>query len=80
MATVQITEKTQGILQQLASEQGLDMQKVVERAVELYRRQHLLEATNTAYAALVANSAAWKDLEAERAVWNITLPDGLEEV
>jgi hypothetical protein len=43
------------------------MQQILEQAVEHYRRQQILEATNAAYAALQADQAAWAELEHERA-------------
>jgi len=56
------------------------MQEVVERAVEQYRRQRLLAATNAAYAALQADPAALRALKEERAAWDVTLTDGLGEL
>ncbi len=79
MATVRVTEKTRAVLRALARERDVPIHEVVERAVELYRRQQVLEATNAAYAALRADSAAWEELEAERRLWDATLADGLEE-
>jgi hypothetical protein len=55
------------------------MQSVLEQALEQYRRQQLLEATNAAYAALHTDAEAWADLERERSEWDQTLADGLEE-
>ena len=78
MTTVRVSEKTHATLRELASQVGAPMQEVVDRAIELYRRQHLLEATNAAYAALRSDPAAWQELETERAVWDVTLADGLE--
>jgi hypothetical protein len=55
------------------------MQEVVELAVEQYRRQRLLAATNAAYAALQADPAAMREVREERAAWDVTLGDGLGE-
>jgi hypothetical protein len=55
------------------------MQSVLEQALEQYRRQQLLEATNAAYAALQTDAEAWADLERERGELDQTLADGLEE-
>jgi len=54
------------------------MQSVLEHALEQYRRQQLLEATNAAYATLQTDAVAWADLERERMDWDQTLADGLE--
>jgi len=56
------------------------MQQVVEEALEVYRRQRILEATNKAYAELRADKEAWTDLQEERRIWDVTLADGLEGV
>jgi hypothetical protein len=58
---------------------GLSMQSVIERALELYRRQQMLAALNDAYAVLHNDEAAWSAWEAERAAWDVTLVDGLED-
>jgi len=39
----------------------------------------LLEATDAAYAALMADAEAKRKLEEERALWDTTLMDGLED-
>jgi hypothetical protein len=68
------------MLRELARTVGAPMQEVVEQAVEQYRRQHLLAATNAAYAALQADPAAQQELKEERAAWDVTLTDGLGEL
>ncbi len=55
------------------------MQVILDRAIELYRRQRFLEESNRAFAALRANSKRWKSEQAEREAWDATLADGLEE-
>ena len=53
------------------------MQAILEKAIEVYRRQRFLEAVNTAYAALRQDQSAWAAVERERAEWDVTLEDGL---
>jgi predicted transcriptional regulator len=77
--TIRVSTHTRQLLQELARQSGASMQSVLERALEQYRRQQLLEATNAAYATLQADPAAWAELERERADWDKTLADGLEE-
>lgn len=76
--TIRVSLKTRDRLQELARRSGVSMQEVVEQALDLYRRQQLLAATNTAYAALRAEPDAWQNHQAERAEWDATLNDGLE--
>jgi hypothetical protein len=55
------------------------MQSILEHALEQYRRQQLLAATNAAYATLQTDAASWAEVERERSDWDQTLADGLEE-
>ncbi len=77
--TIRVSEKTRTIVHDLAVSAGVPMTAIVERAVELYRRQQILEQANAAYAALRADPEAWAEVQAERALWDATLADGLEE-
>jgi predicted kinase len=75
---VRIGEKTHETLRQLAKETHLPMQEIMAQAVEHYRRQRILAATNEAFAALQADPSAWREIEEERAIWDATLMDGLD--
>jgi hypothetical protein len=77
--TIRVSLKTRDQLQELARRSGVSMQDVVDQALDLYRRQQLLAATNAAYDALRADPRAWKMHQAERAEWDRTLNDGLEQ-
>ena len=57
---------------------GVPIQVTLASAVEAYRRQRILTRTNEAYAALRANANLWQEEQEERAAWDITLSDGLE--
>ncbi len=74
---VRVDSKTHETLRRLTVEMREPMREIVARAVERYRRQRILEATNEAYAALRADPRAWAEIEAERALWENTLGDGL---
>ena len=76
-ATIRISKSSREVLKQLAAQQGETMQAVLERSIEFYRRQRLLEETNRAYAALRQDPKQWAALEAERQGWDSTLQDGL---
>jgi predicted transcriptional regulator len=77
--TIRINERTREVLRDLARIRHESMQAVLEMAVEEYRRKRFLEDLNAAYAEQRKDCAAWKELESERAVWDSTLGDGLEE-
>jgi predicted kinase len=66
------------LLQRLADEDGVNMQELLSRALEEYRRARLFERADAAYAALRSNQAAWQEERDERAAWDATLLDGME--
>jgi hypothetical protein len=55
------------------------MQELLEKAIESYRRQCILEESNRAFAALRADHKAWNEEEKDRRMLEVTLLDGLEE-
>ncbi|MCI0438894.1 MAG: toxin-antitoxin system protein [Chloroflexi bacterium] len=67
--TVRISEESRETLRQLSEELDEPMQKVLDRALEAYRRRVLLEKANEAFAALRADPKAWAEEERERAEW-----------
>ncbi len=77
--TIRVSSKTRDTLQEMAHESGLPMIQLVEEAVQAYQDRQLLEAINTAYAALREDPIAWAELLEERSEWDVTLGDGLEE-
>ena len=77
--TIRVSEKTRDTVHDLARNVGVPMAEIVEQAIELYRRQHILDAANAQYASLRADPEAWAEVEAERAIWDVTLADGLED-
>jgi len=78
MPSTRISEPTRETLRKLAEASGDSMQVLIDRAVEMYRRQHFLEESNRAFEALRADPKKWKSEQAEREVWDITLTDDLE--
>ncbi len=54
------------------------MQEVAARAVEVYRRQRLLDQINADFAALRADPGAWQEYCSDLAAWDSTLLDGLD--
>jgi len=77
--TVRIDEQTQAQLRRMAEQTGDSMQSVLAKAVETYRRQRIIEQTNAAYAELRGDPTAWQEEQQERAVWEVTLSDGLAD-
>ena len=79
MPTTRISAPSHQVLRRLAEQSGESMQTLLEKAVELYRRQRFLEENNRAFEALRADASAWKGEQAERELWDITMADGLEK-
>ena len=78
--TIRVSLRARDLLQELAQASGSSIQVVLEQALEQYRRQQLLEATNAAYAALRAAPEAWAHLEQERQAWEQTQATGVEPI
>lgn len=76
-ATVRISATAHNALRAIAAQNGESMQAVLDKAIEDFRRRHLLEQTNAAYAALRNNPQEWTALHEERSIWDVTLADGL---
>ena len=76
-ASVRINPNSWKILKEMADSMGETMQAVLDRAIEAYRRQWLLEKTNEAYAALRIDREEWEEEVAERKEWEAVLSDGL---
>ena len=77
--TVRVTEATHRALRDLAAQAGEPMTVVLARAVEWYRREQLLRDANDAWAAIKADPDAWREIQDEDQLWDITLMDGLED-
>ena len=76
--TVKISEDARSILRELAEQMGEPMQRVLEKAIEQYRRQHLFDEADAAYLALRADPEAWQEELNERRAWEVTLADDIE--
>ena len=77
--TIRVTSQARDTVREISQITGKRQQEVIDAAVEVYRRQILLEKANTAYAALRSDQSAWKSETVERAAWDATLADGAEE-
>jgi predicted transcriptional regulator len=78
--TVRVSEETHELLRKLAAATGEPMQRVLERAVESYRREQFFAELDAAYARLQADPVAWEEELAERALLENTLADGLDDL
>ena len=77
--TVRISEQSRSSLKRLATGEGKTMQQVLDAAIEAYRRQRFLEEANQAYAKLRSDSEEWAAELEERAAWDATMGDDLDD-
>lgn len=80
MATtnVRISERAYLILKNIADKEAKPMPALLDEAIENLRRRRFLEEANQAFAALKANRKAWQEELNERAIWDRTNTDGVE--
>ena len=78
-ANVRISRDAHAVLRQLAHQEGVSLQALLDKAVENYRRRLFLEKANAAYETLRADKVRWNEELAERREWDATLADGLDE-
>jgi hypothetical protein len=77
--SVRVSQRTQVLLEELAAATGEPLPKVLDRAVESYRREQFFAELDAAYARLKADPVAWEEELAERAELEGTLADGLDD-
>jgi predicted transcriptional regulator len=76
---VRVDDSTHNALVELAQEANDTLGALIAKAVAAYRAQRFWQAFDAAAAALRADPAAWGEAQAERAVWDTTLSDGLAD-
>ena len=78
--TIRITQQTHERLRELAHSTHQPISELVARAVELYEERQFWAEVNDAYARIWADPQAAAEELAERALWDTTLADGLEDL
>jgi hypothetical protein len=76
--TIPISDATLARLRELARWAGTSIDEALDRAIKDQYDRQFWPATNAAYAALRADSAAWAEIESERRSMDGTLMDGLD--
>lgn len=75
--TIRVPSEIREKLRELAEQEHQPMQEIIARALERYRRERMFERADEIYAAMTPEE--WAQEEAERALWDCTLLDGLED-
>ncbi len=77
--TVRIDAEAHRTLKLLRRQTGETTPEILRKALEEYRRKHFLEGVAADFAALRMDAKASADERAERALWDGTAKDGLED-
>lgn len=77
-STVRVTRETRDSLRRLAESEGRTIQDLVTELARRAEDERMLAEHNAIYARLRHDPEAWAEDQAERAVWEATLADGLE--
>jgi len=78
-STVQVAPETHARLRQLSEERHESMSDVVEWLINFEAETQFWADFNAGYAALRADPVAWAEEQAERALWDTTMADGLRD-
>ncbi|MBM4319116.1 MAG: hypothetical protein FJ125_03950 [Deltaproteobacteria bacterium] len=76
---VRVTPETRDRAHEVARRQGVPMVVVLERAVKEYQERLFWEEVDRTYGEARQDEQAWREETEERAVWDATLLDGLED-
>ena len=66
------------MLRELARQEGLSMQGVLDKALAEYQKNRFFDSLGAAYGALKADAESWAEEERERGLWANTLSDNIE--
>lgn len=78
MAQLRVSREIHEKLRELARNEGMSMQGVLEKALNEYQKNRFFDSLNTSFAALKNDPEAWAEELQERRLWENTLKDGLE--
>jgi predicted transcriptional regulator len=76
---IRMDDKLYAKLDELSKSTKLSKKEVLSRALERLGRELLLQEANKAYESMRTNKRFWKEELKERALWDATLMDGLED-
>ena len=74
---IRVDEQVRDTAARLAREKNTTIAEVVSVAIERARREHFWDQVDASYAALTPEELA--EDAAERAIWDVTLADGLDD-
>jgi hypothetical protein len=69
-STIDISPASRELLSELALKTGQSQSEVIDKALDVYRRQVFFDKLNAGYAALKADPQAWAEFQAEQKEWD----------
>lgn len=78
-ATVRVDPAAHAALSEIARTEHVSLTEALSRAVASYRRAVFLEGVASDFAALRSDPQAWAEELSERAAWEMTTADGLDD-
>jgi predicted transcriptional regulator len=76
---IRMDEQAYAKLSELAKKMKMTKQKLLANAIEKLAREKFMEEVNKSYRKMRSNKKAWAEELKERALWDATLMDGLED-
>ncbi len=76
--TIRISRDVYNVIKYLAKKKNKNIQDIVEKAVNEYKKRRFFEEMNNAYSKLKSNKKHWEEEKKERELWDVSLSDGLE--
>ena len=77
--TMRVAEETHKALKEMAGDRGIAITELLKQIVHKARKEEIIRQGNEDYARLREDPVAWAEVLAERAEWDCTLLDGLED-
>lgn len=78
MTQLRVSKETHEKLRELARNEGISMQRILEKALTEYEKTQFFEMLDAAFKALKADPEAWAQELEERRLSENTLMDGLD--
>ncbi len=79
MATVRVEPKLHAILRALSAAEQRSISQVIEEAVDRYQKENFWQAMHDGFARLRADPVAWREYQADAALWESAIGDGLDD-
>lgn len=79
-STIRIDEVSLMMLKDIQKLTGESKKTILQKALDAYQRTKIIEGINSHYDAIRANPKLWKEELEERALWEATEVDTLEDL